>query len=335
MSTFYIPTQTDTCNSLSYGVWFFMPPPVASPVPVSRSPVVWLRNKFFAGLAVAMPLLITFWLLFSGYELLHGLSEPLIAMLAERINQIEGRVVIDPSSATYKHVVDFVGFLIPVIACILLGLMATHVIGSRIVMAVDKLFMHVPIASFIYKMMKQVIDSFKGLGGKQNFKRVVYVDYPVGDMKMLGFVTGQYLDPQQNKVLAAVFVPGALSPMTGLLLVVPLEQITDAPLTVEDAMKLIFSGGLVVPSRLAAPAAMPDIHAQLPVAPTVEEALAVDEEEAPKPDESPLPAGLPRAEDFDFGDPDILSGSEREGTQLISSRSSARRLFSALSRKKK
>ena len=299
---------------------------------MSRSPFVWLRNKFFAGLAVALPLLITFWVLINGYELLHGLSEPAIALVAERINQIEGRMVINPESASYRHVVNFVGFLIPVIACVLLGLMATHVIGSRVVSAVDKLFMRVPVASFIYKMMKQVIDGFKGLGGRQNFKRVVYVDYPAADMKMLGFVTGQYLDPQQNKVLAAVFVPGALSPMTGLLLVVPLEQLTDAPLTVEDAMKLIFSGGLVVPSRLAAPAAMPDIHAQLPAAPVIEEeALAVEEEE---PTEPAIPAGLPRAEDFDSGDPDILSGTEREGTQLLASRSPARRLLGAFSRRR-
>lgn len=312
-----------------------MPPPVNSPAPVSRSPFVWMRNKFFAGLAVALPLLITFWVLINGYNLLHGLSEPAIAMLAERINQIEGRVVIDPVSATYKHVVNFVGFLIPVVVCVLLGLMATHVIGSRIVTAVDRLFMRVPIASFIYKMMKQVIDAFKGMGGRQNFKRVVYVDYPAAEMKMLGFVTGQYLDPQQNKVLAAVFVPGALSPMTGLLLVVPLEHLTDAPLTVEDAMKLIFSGGLVVPARLAAPATMPDIHAQLPTAPAIEEeALAVPDDEDLAPAEVTLPHGLPRAEDFDFGDPDILSGTEREGTQLLVSRSPARRLFSRLSRKK-
>jgi len=296
---------------------------------------VWLRNKFFAGLAVALPLLITFWVLINGYNLLHGLSEPAIAMLAERINQIEGRIVIDPLGATYKHVVNFVGFLIPVIVCILLGLMATHVIGSRIVTAVDRLFMRVPIASFIYKMMKQVIDAFKGMGGRQNFKRVVYVDYPAAEMKMLGFVTGQYLDPQQNKVLAAVFVPGALSPMTGLLLVVPLEHLTDAPLTVEDAMKLIFSGGLVVPARLAAPATMPDIHAQLPTASAIEEeALAVPDDEDLVSAEAELPFGLPRAEDFDCGDPDILSGTEREGTQLLVSRSPARRLLSRLSRKK-
>ena len=313
-----------------------MPPPVVSPVPVSRSPIVWLRNKFFAGLAVALPLFITFWVLHTGYVLLHDLSEPAIARLAERINQIEGRVIINPGSVSYKRVVDLVGFLLPVIVCVLLGLMATNLIGSRIVTAVDKLFMRVPVASMIYKLIKQVIDSFKGMGGKQNFKRVVYVDYPAGDMKMLGFVTGQYVDPQQNKVMSTVFVPGALSPMTGLLLVVPLEQLSDAPFSVEDAMKLILSGGLVIPSRFAAPAAMPDIHAQLPVAPVIEEeALAVQEErDAPPSSEPALPAGLPRAEDFDFGDPDILSGSEREGTQMIASRSPARRLISALSRKK-
>jgi len=300
---------------------------------------VWLRNKFFAGLAVALPLFITFWVLHTGYVLLHDLSEPAIARLAERINQIEGRMVINPNSASYKRVVDLVGFLLPVIVCVLLGLMATNLIGSRIVTAVDKLFMRVPVASMIYKLIKQVIDSFKGMGGKQNFKRVVYVDYPAGEMKMLGFVTGQYVDPQQNKVMSTVFVPGALSPMTGLLLVVPLEQLTDAPFSVEDAMKMILSGGLVIPTRFAAPAAMPDIHAQLPVAPVIEEeALAVEEDGEPAPAQAPaepaLPAGLPRAEDFDFGDPDILSGSEREGTQMIASRSPARRLFSALSRKK-
>ena len=308
-----------------------MPPPVSSPAPVSRNPFVWLRNKFFAGLAVALPLLITFWVLTSAYQLLHRWSEPAIEFLALKINELEGRVVVDPSSASYNQVVNFVGFLIPVIVFVALGVMATHVIGVRIVSAMDHLLMRVPIASFIYKTMKQVIDGFKGLGGRQNFKRVVYVDYPSGDMKMLGFVTGQYLDPQQNKVLAAVFIPGALSPMTGLLLVVPLEQLTDAPLTVEEARKLIFSGGLVVPGRLAAPASKPDIHAQLPSVVVEEEAMALlSEEKEQTAAEETLPHGLPRAEDFDFGDPDILSGSEREGTQLLVSKSPARRLLGSL-----
>jgi uncharacterized membrane protein len=296
-----------------------MPTSVSSPPSTSRSPFVWLRNKFFAGLAIALPLLITFWIVNSGYHLLHGWSVPALDFIARLINDIAGKTIIDPASDSFRYTVTFVGFLIPVLAFVALGVMATNVLGVRVVTAMDKLLLNVPIVSFIYKSLKQVIDGFKGLGGKQNFKRVVYVDYPSGDMKMLGFVTGQYLDPQQNKILAAVFIPGALSPMTGLLLVVPIEQVTDAPLTVEDAMKLIFSGGLIVPTRLAAPASRPDI-ASAPLPSIIEEASA----------EPSLPVGLPRAEDFDSGDPDLLSYSEREGTQLLASRSPARRLLGAL-----
>lgn len=293
------------------------PPP--SPPSPPRSLFVWLRNKLLAGLAVALPLLITFWILQNGYHLLHGWSVPLLQFCADTVNDLAGRTLVDPTNPTYEHVVTFVGFLIPLLVFVFLGVMATNVLGVRVVSAMDKLLLSVPIVSFIYKSLKQVIDGFKGLGGRQNFKRVVYVDYPAGEMKMLGFVTGQYLDPQQNKVLAAVFVPGALSPMTGLLLVVPIEQVTDAPLSVEDAMKLIFSGGLVVPGRLAAPASRPDIAA---AADAEADDIALPEV---------LPSGLPRAEDFDSGDPDILIDSESEAAELTRERSSARRrLFGTL-----
>lgn len=295
----------------------YAPPP--SPPPHPRSLLVWLRNKLLAGLAVALPLLITFWILQNGYHLLHGWSVPLLQFCADTVNDLAGRTLVDPTNPTYEHVVTFVGFLIPLLVFVFLGVMATNVLGVRVVSAMDKLLLSVPIVSFIYKSLKQVIDGFKGLGGRQNFKRVVYVDYPAGEMKMLGFVTGQYLDPQQNKVLAAVFVPGALSPMTGLLLVVPIEQVTDAPLSVEDAMKLIFSGGLVVPGRLAAPASRPDIAA----------AAEAEADDIALPEV--LPSGLPRAEDFDSGDPDILIDSESEAAELTRERSSARRrLFGTL-----
>lgn len=295
--------------------------------PVNRSPFVWLRNKFLAGLAIALPLLITFWILQSVHHLLHGWSVPVLNFIAQLVNELAGRIVLDPDGSTFGLYVQFLGFLIPVMVFVGLGVMATNVIGVRVVGAMDTLLLSIPIVSFIYKSLKQVIDGFKGLGGRQNFKRVVYVDFPSGEMKMLGFVTGQYLDPQQDKVLAAVFIPGALSPMTGLLLVVPIEQLTDAPLTVEDAMKLIFSGGLVVPTRLSGPA----WKADLVTTESMPQAEAPESESEPALGLEPaLPAGLPRAEDFDSGDPDILSSSETEGAQMAGARSPGRRLLSAL-----
>lgn len=297
--------------------------------PLNRSPFVWIRNKFLAGLAVAVPLLVTFWILQSGYHLLHGWSVPILQWVAKLVNELAGEVVLDPSSETFELYVNFLGFLIPLTAFVALGIMATNVIGGHVVGAVDSLLLKLPFVSFIYKSLKQVIDGFKGLGGGQNFKRVVYVDYPAMDMKLLGFVTGQYLDPQQNKILAAVLVPGALS-MTGLLLVVPVEQLTDAPLSVEDAMKLIFSGGLVVPMELAGTALKPDVPAaQSPVA---EESAEQSQGDL---DHEELPVGLPRAEDFDSGDPDILLSSELEGAELAGERSPSRRLLGALSWKRR
>lgn len=293
--------------------------------PVNRSPFVWLRNKFLAGLAIALPLLITFWILQSVHHLLHGWSVPALNFIAQLVNELAGSVVLDPNGETFGLYAQFLGFLIPVMVFVGLGVMATNVIGVRVVSAMDSLLLNIPIVSFIYKSLKQVIDGFKGLGGRQNFKRVVYVDFPSGEMKMLGFVTGQYLDPQQDKVLAAVFIPGALSPMTGLLLVVPIEQLTDAPLSVEDAMKLIFSGGLVVPTQMATPTWKPDLAAPLPVA-EAESELGL---------EPALPAGLPRAEDFDSGDPDIMSSSESEGAELAGAQSPGRRLLSALAWKRR
>ncbi|HCN30638.1 MAG TPA: hypothetical protein DIT64_18275 [Verrucomicrobiales bacterium] len=297
----------------------------------TRHPFVWLRNKLLAGLAVALPLLLTFWILQNGYHLLHGWSLPILDFFARFINEISGLTVVDTSSPTFQSVVTFVGFMIPLLVFIALGVAATNVLGVRVVAAMDKLLISLPIVSFIYKSLKQVIDGFKGLGARQNFKRVVYVDYPSGDMKMLGFVTGQYLDPAQGKVLAAIFIPGALSPMTGLLLVVPVEQITDAPLSVEEAMKLIFSGGLVVPSTLAAPADRPDINTQ---------PLILEDEDGGPGLEDPVSepevlASLPRAEDFDSGDPDILSDSEYEAAVLAGQRPRGRRFLGALSWRKK
>jgi hypothetical protein len=88
--------------------------------------------------------------------------------------------------------------------------------------------------------------------------------------------------------------------MTGLLLVVEAAKVIDAPISIEDAMKLIFSGGLVVPSSA-------------PRAATPEEAKAAAEEQLRDIEAADivlakdLPPNLPRAEDFDFGDPDIMA----------------------------
>lgn len=280
-----------------------MPPEVSSTVPphdaiAPKGWGVWLRNKFLAGLALALPLIITFWILFSIYDLLHGWSKPVLAQVVNLVNELSGEVVLDINDPNLATFTNFIGFLFSLLAILGLGFMATNVIGVHFVTAVDKLLLRVPLVAVIYKPLKQVIDAFRGLGGtKQNFKRVVFVDYPVPGMRMLGFATGQFCDASSGKAMTCVLLPTAPSPMTGFLLVVDSEKISDAPITIEEAMKMIISGGLVVPNTTVAPLNKKVAAEPLP------ESLPVVEPEME------LPAGLPRAEDFDAGDTEILAQS--------------------------
>jgi len=280
-----------------------MPPEVSSTVPLQDAIApkgwgVWLRNKFLAGLALALPLIITFWILFSIYDLLHGWSKPVLAQAVNLVNELYGGIVLDINDPNLATFTNFIGFLFSVLAILGLGFMATNVIGVHFVTAVDKLLLRVPLVAVIYKPLKQVIDAFRGLGGtKQNFKRVVFIDYPVPGMRMLGFATGQFCDVSSGKAMTCVLLPTAPSPMTGFLLVVDSEKVSDAPITIEEAMKMIISGGLVVPNNTVAPLNKKVVVELLP------ESLPITEPEMD------LPAGLPRAEDFDAGDTEILAQS--------------------------
>lgn len=268
----------------------FASPPRTEPV-APRGPVVWTRNKFLAGLAVVTPLIITFWIMQVVYNVLHYWAQPLLTFVVQQINLAAGSEVIDPLSPGFILFERFIGVLIPVLVVVALGVMATNVIGVRIMEAVDRLLLRIPFISFIYKSLKQVIDAFKGLSGKQSFKRVVYVDYPVPGMWMLGFVTGQFYDRIRQRNMTSIFLPCAASPMTGMLVVVEAERVSDAPMTMEEAMKMIFSGGLVGPdgsaarpstSPMPAPAAAPAPHLPpgLPTADDYEVSVAMGESQA-------------------------------------------------------
>ncbi len=280
-------------------------PPVSNPpettfdAPATKTWVAWIRNKFLAGLALAAPLIVTFWILQFVYGLLHGWAEGLLGYIAEMAKEIIGHEVISLEDPLVKRITAFAGFMLPLVVIASLGVLATNVIGARVVHATDKLLLRVPMVAVIYKTLKQVIDAFRGFGAKQNLKRVVYIDQGNG-VRMLGFATGQFTDTQTGKAMTCVLVPTSPSPMTAILLIVDTDKITDAPISIEDSMKMILSGGLVGPQTM-----VPPLN-QRPAVATTPEADSKPKEEEKK-TQPLLPIGLPRAEDFDSGDNDILA----------------------------
>lgn len=248
-----------------------------------------MRNRLLTGLAVAFPLIVTLWLLWLSYSFILKVGRPVIDLGFGIVNFFLGR---EEGEAGYVTAPDWllnlVAIVVPLLIFFFLGSMAHNVIGGRILGLVDKVFLRFPLISSIYSALKQMIDAFKGLGGSKNFQRVVYIDYPSPGCRLLGFVTGQYIDPDSGKGVTAVFLPTAPNPLTGFVLVIEDSRVVNSKLTVEQAMKFIISAGLVPPTPASGDAPGTPAGSAPPIAaapPVAAPAIPAGKEPPTKPDE--------------------------------------------------
>jgi uncharacterized membrane protein len=194
-----------------------------------RHGLALVRNKLFTGIVVAIPVIVTIWVLNVAYGFINGISAPLLRKLG----------------------IEFpgLGFVVTLLMLIGVGFMATNVLGQRMLEGIENLLLKIPLVATIYAGVKQIIDSIKSFNNVSNFKRVVYVEYPSPGCKLIGFVTGQFYDERLGVEMISVVIPTAPNPMTGLIVVVESSRIIDSSLTIEEATKLIVSAGLVAPKR--------------------------------------------------------------------------------------
>ncbi len=188
-----------------------------------------LGNRLLAGIALALPLVVTYWVLSFGYGLVNGLSEPWLKTLGLRVPGL--------------------GFLITLLAFIGLGFMATNVLGRRLFDRFERCLLRIPVISSIYSGARQVMHSIQGIGATNAGKRVVVIDYPSPEACLFGFATGQFIEAGSGREMTTIFVPTAPNPTTGIIIAVPSTRVRDCDLTVEEATRMLVSGGLVMPAR--------------------------------------------------------------------------------------
>jgi uncharacterized membrane protein len=188
-----------------------------------------LGNRLLAGIAVAVPLIVTYWVLAFGYGLVNGLSEPWLKALG----------------------LDFpgLGFAITLLAFTGLGFMAAHVLGRRVLDRVERIILHIPAVSSIYAGTKQLMQTLRGIGADQPSRRVVVVECFVPGGHLFGFATGSMIEADSGRPLTMVFIPTAPNPTTGIIIAVPADRVRDCDLSFEEVTKMLFSGGLVTPDR--------------------------------------------------------------------------------------
>ena len=149
------------------------------------------------------------------------------------------------------HLPQAIWFFVPIILLACVGLAVTNRPGQAVVNWVDGALTRVPFMGFLYSTIKQGVDAFRDMGGARKFKGVAWVEYPSPGCRLLGFITGSFIDAKSGKEVTSVFIPTSPNPMTGFVVVVDEERLDKSELTVEEATKLLLSAGLVAPDQLA------------------------------------------------------------------------------------
>ncbi len=142
------------------------------------------------------------------------------------------------------------GVLLLLISLYIIGLIFSNVLGRQLFKFIDHIGDRIPIIKFIYGVGKQISDSLAVTDPeKQAFKKAILVNAFNGNGWMLGFVIGSIKD-QEGEELFKVFVPTAPHPLTGIIFIVKPSQTLDCGWTVEEALKVIVSVGIISPERI-------------------------------------------------------------------------------------
>lgn len=156
-----------------------------------------------------------------------------------------------PEPYNPKRLIPFpvpgLGILVVVLVVFLIGLLVRNYVGSRIVEFGERIVYQIPLVRPIYSAVKQLLVAIFSQTG-EGFERVVLIEYPRKGIYALGFVTGvargEVQEVTEQRVLN-VFLPTTPNPTSGFYLLVPDSDIIPLRISVEDAFKLIISGGLV------------------------------------------------------------------------------------------
>ncbi|HAL44457.1 MAG: hypothetical protein A2Y12_15835 [Planctomycetes bacterium GWF2_42_9] len=205
-----------------------------------------IRNNLFAGVLILMPFGITLLVMRWLFDWMAGFLKPwLLKLLAHVIN--------DPTFQTnppaYVSIAtSILSILILFLLVYLVGTMAHKYFGKKLIHIGEWALMRIPVLRTIYSATKQVMSTLS-LPSRDAFLSVVLVDFPRPGLKAIGFLTG-YIEDTNGKKYCKVFIPTTPNPTTGFFEFVPAEEIVQTTLTVEDAFKMLMSGGIVSPQTL-------------------------------------------------------------------------------------
>jgi uncharacterized membrane protein len=199
----------------------------------------WFRIRFIAGFFVTVPVVLTAWVLWVFYREVDGFFSPVY-------EQLLGRRV------------PVLGFLTAVVLIFLIGVVATNVVGRKVLHWAERVLLRVPIVRRVYPAVKELVDAFSP-ARRGGFRQFVIVEHPREGTFTYGFLTGDVrVEGAEPKQLVSVYLP-TNHLYLGDIILVPPKAVVPTGLTIEEGIRIILSGGTAAPRRVAGapPAAAP------------------------------------------------------------------------------
>jgi uncharacterized membrane protein len=203
-----------------------------------------LRRYMVAGVLVWLPILATIWVV---SFMLHIMDRTLLLL---------------PASFRPQALVGFAlpgaGLLLALVIVLLTGLLVTNLIGRRLIVWGEDLLNRIPVVRTVYGGVKSFAESV--LSQSNAFRKVVMIEYPRAGVWSIGFLTAEDVPEVSERLgepCAAVYLSAALNATAGYLVVVPRRQVVELHMSVDEAMKMIITCGVVVPHPAQAGAQLP------------------------------------------------------------------------------
>jgi len=196
-----------------------------------------LKNYFLTGLLVILPIFITVYVILFLIRIMDAILKIIPAKYLPE---------------TYLHIhIPGLGLIFVVILVLAVGLLTRNIVGRRIVRLGENIVERIPLVRIIYAGVKQLLETIF-LQKTDAFKRVALVEYPRRGTYVIGFITGESKGEVQDKTdknMMNVFVPTTPNPTSGFYILIPEDEVVMLNMSVEDAFKLIISGGIVSPPK--------------------------------------------------------------------------------------
>jgi len=197
---------------------------------------IWhhIYSRMLTGVVFVVPVILTIWVLQLLYNLLDG---PLRSLL----------------NAVLRYTLRWelpsgVGLVLTLLALYVTGILATNMLGRRFLEFWESLLTRMPIVNSIYNAARQVVRTLSGPQEK-SFQRVVLIEFPSKGLWTIAFQVGT-IQMSDGREWVRVYVPTTPNPTSGYLQFLPKENVQFTSIPVDEALRMVVSGGILAPERL-------------------------------------------------------------------------------------